>query len=121
MRHMEKLLMCVFTAFVLWPAVARGAAVQISQEYGELIKGRGITALKDDLFGDRVSLYTGVLEFLQTDVSLPGNNELPVMVSRYFSPRAGGRTSSHFGDWDLDIPRLHGVFPMPRDGRYLSM
>ena len=35
-----------------------------------------------DLFGDKVNLYTGRLEFVQTDVTLPGNSSLPVSVGR---------------------------------------
>jgi len=50
-----------------------GSAISFYQEQGQLIRGsRGVTALGDQLFGDRVDLYTGALSFSQTDISLPG-------------------------------------------------
>jgi YD repeat-containing protein len=70
---------------------------------------RQVTALGPSLFGDRVSLYTGALEFVQTDVSLPGNNRLPVSVGRRLVAGQESR-SGLFGTWDLEIPHLHGVF-----------
>jgi hypothetical protein len=67
-------------------------------------------ALGNDLFGDKVSLYTGSLEFVQTDVSLPGNNRLPVAVGRRFKTGTEPINTMLFGNWDLEIPHLHGVF-----------
>jgi len=62
--------------------------------------------------GDKVNLYTGGLEFSQTDVSLPGNNSLAVSVGRRYT--MGVQTSAYgeglFADWDLEIPHLHGIF-----------
>ena len=114
MRIHGQILICVVALSALLPALGSGAAVQISQEYGELIQGGDVRVLKDDLFGDQIGLYMGSLAFMQTDLSIPGSNGLTVAVSRYFSPRPGGRTSMHFGDWELDVPRLHGVFSSSR-------
>ena len=87
------------------------SAVGIPVEYDKLIQSR-VMALGNDLLGDRLDLYSGRLSFLQTDVELPGNSALQVGVSRSFSPRRSGETESvgHFGDWDLDLPYLTGVF-----------
>ena len=71
--------------------------------------GEVIQALGPDLMGDQVNEYSGTLEFTQSDVSLPGNNALPVVVGRHLS--AGNKQASTaeglFGDWDLEIPHLH--------------
>lgn len=86
------------------------------QEYDRLVeKGRTVAPLKaDDLFGDQVDLYSGVLSFSATDVSVPGNNGLPVEIRRRLtiSDRASYGTSHDFafGDWDIDIPSVSGVF-----------
>lgn len=87
-------------------------SVTIFEEYGKLIQRQGaVAALGGELFGDRVSLYTGSLEFVQTDVNLSGNNGLPVSVGRRFLPnQAMANLDGNFADWDLEIPHLHGVF-----------
>jgi hypothetical protein len=54
-----------------------GSAISFYQEQGQLIRGsRGVTALGDQLFGDKVDLYTGAPSFSQTDISLPGHGSL---------------------------------------------
>jgi hypothetical protein len=64
------------------------------------------------LFGEQVNFANGALSFSATDASLPGNNGLPVAVKRTFS--VSGRYTElsdlPFGDWDLDLPHLSGVF-----------
>lgn len=79
-------------------------------------RAQKIAALDTDLFGDMVNPYTGSTQFSVTDVSIPGNNALPVEVRRRFDvDTARGRgarsRSGHvFEDWDLDLPHLRGVF-----------
>jgi YD repeat-containing protein len=96
------------------PTIGRGANFDPANyfENGKLIRApKAIAAYGPDLFGDRVNLYRGSLEFVQTDVSLPGNNDLPVAVTRRLL--TGGRGNygqGLFSEWDLEIPRLHGVF-----------
>ena len=81
------------------------------QDQSKLIRApRAITALGADVFGDKVNLYTGGLEFVQTDVSLPGNNALPVSVGRRLAAGQDAIEGTLFGRWDLEIPHLHGVF-----------
>ena len=95
--------------------------------YGEGVIGpqkhaTGLTALGPDLFGEQINTYTGGLTFSQTDLALPGNDSLPVNVTRRLvvdgnkSPNFGtdlginlwrGHT---FGEWELDLPYLTGMY-----------
>jgi len=43
---------------------------------------RNVITLGPSLFGDKVNLNTGALEFVQTDVALLGNSKLPVSIGR---------------------------------------
>lgn len=95
------------------------------EEYGERIKAQeSIGILGEDLFGDTVNYQDGALSFSATDISLPGNSGLPVALKRTFS--ASGRTNAAgydevFADWELDLPRLSGVFaPTWQDQRCSS-
>ncbi|WP_218569840.1 RHS repeat domain-containing protein [Pseudomonas sp. Hp2] len=84
------------------------------EEYDKLIKKQGdISLLGTSLFGDRVSLQSGELSFAVTDVDIPGNSDLPVAISRSFSVtnRSGYLiVDKPFADWDLEVPRVVGVF-----------
>ena len=97
---------------LLLAASASGQDTTVSNEQGKLKRAQeNVTALGPDLLGDRVNLYNGALEFVQTDTSLPGNNALPVAITRR---QTAGRTTwirTTMGDWDLELPRISGVFP----------
>lgn len=81
------------------------------QEQSKLIRSpNSFARLGDDLFGDKVNLYTGSLEFIQTDVSLTGNSSLPVSVGRRLVVGQAPVNGTLFGRWDLEIPHLHGIF-----------
>jgi YD repeat-containing protein len=69
-----------------------------------------VTTLGPDLFGDRVNLFNGSLEFEQTDLSVPGNNALPVALGRRHTPARDPQIRGPLGDWDLDLPSIGGVF-----------
>lgn len=87
--------------------------VRFWEDYEKQIKTRSaITALGPDLFGDEVDLYTSSLSFRHTDITLPGNDSLPVTVTRVLSVanKAHEMRDRPFADWDLDVPRLSGVF-----------
>ncbi|MCS0588936.1 RHS repeat domain-containing protein [Massilia norwichensis] len=71
---------------------------------------QAVTRLGADLFGDKVNLYTGGLEFIQKDVSLPGNSGLPVEVGRHIKVGEDWLEETLFGRWDIEIPHLHGIF-----------
>jgi hypothetical protein len=80
-------------------------------EKGKLIRAsEAVTTLGADLMGDQVNLYHGAPEFLQTDVSLPGNNALRVTVARRFTVNQEGFSDSQFVDWELELPHIKGVF-----------
>jgi YD repeat-containing protein len=85
--------------------------VTISALQGQIDRAtQNITSRGADLMGDRVNLYNGALEFVHSDVSLPGNNALPVAVGRRHTAGRDPTIEGHFGDWDLEIPHLRGVF-----------
>ena len=73
--------------------------------------GETIQPLGPNLMGDTLNEYSGGLGFGHTDVSLPGNNALPVAVGRVLATGTRQTTlgSGLFGDWDIDIPHLHTV------------
>ena len=106
-------------ALLLCAAAGNVSAVEPYQEYRKLIESaQNLTALKDDLFGDSVSLYNGKTEFAVTDVSLPGNNALPVQMRRRFSVEmdlvgTGSYNASldGVGGWEVDTPYITGMFP----------
>ena len=71
----------VLAAFDAQFAVA--SETSIYTEQGKLIRApEAIGSMGPDLFGDKINFYTGKLEFTQMDVSLQGNNGLPVQVAR---------------------------------------
>lgn len=90
---------------------AQAPEVSFYDEQGKLLRASETAGtLGPDLFGDQVSLYTGSLEFVQTDVSIPGNSALPVSVGRRYRIGQNHYPEGHFSDWDLEVPRAHGVF-----------
>ncbi len=82
---------------------------------GETVEGLGPT-----LMGDALNEYSGGLEFTHTDVSLPGNNALPVAVGRHIRAGAKQTTLANglFGDWDLDIPHLQTIASLGQGNWY---
>ena len=81
------------------------------KEQYKLIKAPdAVASIGNDLFGDNVNLYSGSLEFIQTDVNLPGNSALNVAVGRRLVTGRHLFDDRAFGRWDLEIPRMHGVF-----------
>ncbi|MGZ3182660.1 MAG: RHS repeat domain-containing protein [Telluria sp.] len=81
------------------------------QDQQKLIKApTAVQQLGDNLFGDQVNLYTGNLEFVQQDLSVPGNSKLPVAIARRMEAGTQVEHNRAFGNWDLEIPHLHGIF-----------
>ncbi|KAB0574144.1 hypothetical protein F7Q92_19855, partial [Ideonella dechloratans] len=100
--------------FLLALCSSVGAQAQDETAYtqqGQLIRAnQAVTALGPDLMGDKVSLFNGSTEFVQTDISLPGNFSIPVELSRRYTVSNQRVASYAFGDWDLNIPHIHGIF-----------
>jgi len=96
--------------------VAFGASAETldqKYEYARRIQTtQAIGPLGISLFGDETSYYTGSTTFTQVDVDIPGNNSLPVRVARTWSSASpeGPTAPGLFGEWELDIPYMHGVF-----------
>jgi hypothetical protein len=106
----------VAALLILSSSAVKAQTTTADQETSQAIKApNALVKIGTDLFGDKNNLYTGSLEFVQMDVNIPGNNQLPVAIGRRIvtgTTKAGGRP---FGAWDLEIPHLHGVFA-ERDG-----
>jgi YD repeat-containing protein len=74
-------------------------------------------SLGPELFGDNTDLYTGATSFLVTDVSLPGNSDLPVALQRSLEASDSGlgenapyRMPASFMTWTrYEVPYLSGV------------
>ena len=106
-----------------WPALSQVPSNAFA-DYDKRIKSAEmVSPLKEDLFGDSVSLYNGATEFSAMDVDVPGNNDLPVRLGRRFSVdvktnaalTSGGFSADilplgGFGTWDIDVPYIHGMF-----------
>lgn len=108
------LLACVCACvLVVADAAAQSGGARPWEEYHRLVnKQQGIGPLGSDLFGDSVDLATGAVSFAATDVSIAGNHAIPVAVGRKFQVRGREHPSYDraFGDWDIDIPHVGGVF-----------
>lgn len=70
-------------------------------------------------FGDRTDTYTGATAFLVTDVSLPGNNDLPVALQRSLQAYDDGMgtttsaLSNEFLSWTrFEVPYLSGIYKL---------
>lgn len=99
-----------FASFHIFGQVTSG------QEYHKKVDvARTMAPLDEGLFGDELDGYTGAVEFAVTDVSIPGNNKLEVAFRRRFKTQSrleffdAGRFGL-LGDWNVDVPYLHGEF-----------
>ena len=85
----------------------------LPQEYGNLIRAESnVGALDAGLLGERIDYYTGHVDFVATDVSLPGNNALPAAIGRRYAVDAnpsGVVPERAFGDWDMEVPHIEGI------------
>ena len=93
------------------PSQAQGETTWYKETHRQVRGSSAVSALGPNLFGDQVSLYSGRIEFVQSDLEVPGNNNLPVGISRRLtSGRDMVNNAGMFGDWDIEIPRLQGIF-----------
>src|ERR1700740_103959 len=108
LKHLSSLLACVLA---LASTALCAQEISIYQEQGKLIRApKAIGTLGSDLFGDKVNFYSGTLEFLQTDVSLPGNNSLAVSVGRRLTTNRSFDGGKQFGSWEMEISHMPGLF-----------
>jgi YD repeat-containing protein len=90
-------------------------AIEPHNEYRKRVEAsQNLSTLKDDLFGENVSLYNGQTSFEATDIDLPGNNALPVQLRRRLTIelRATDNFSALAGasNWDIEVPYMSGTF-----------
>lgn len=108
-------LACLLGIGLIFPLLAKANAVSPEAEYAKKIKAASeVAALGDGMFGNQTSESNGNTIFQNTDVSLPGNDALPVQFGRrlllstwtgYINEELGG-----IGNWDADVPYIEGVF-----------
>src|SRR5690554_1473391 len=114
MNHSLRESIPLLTCLVLLPLQAGGEANLPWQEYDQLVQTRMTPAAAGaGLFGEQISLYNTALSFSATDISLSGNHDLPVALTRTFSVKSRKPDAPRdlpFGTWDLDVPRIEGVF-----------
>ena len=118
-RIVSRSALCIALLFLEpWTVVLAQTTTTTQNESHKLIRAYDtVGSLGVDLFGDEVNLYSGALSFAAVDVDLPGNDDLPMRIARKFSVESfGGARSSAlylagaFGDWELDLPMIHGTF-----------
>ena len=86
-----------------------------SYNYGEMNNVEtDVTTLTTELMGDSIDPNTGTVSFTHTDVSLPGNFNIPVMIQRTMSdPDSWYKESLELGNWSLAIPHVRGTYIRP--------
>jgi len=94
------------------PALASNQGSSVSEDYAALLRARSSVGplSADDMFGDRIGLFTGSIEFLQTDVSVPGNGPEVAIRRRITGGTQAIQGLGMFGAWDMAIPSMHGLF-----------
>lgn len=80
-----------------------------------LNKAREISPIAvGNAFGEQISLFDGGGAFSVVDISVPGNNALPVELKRTLRvddrSRLNGTHLGGFAEWNIDVPYLVGVF-----------
>lgn len=110
--HMSSALRLIATSLI---ALACGALAQAAVTVPYLqglrpVAADQVTTLGPSLFGDKINLFSGSLGFEQTDTSLPGNNALPVAVTRRHDAGREEFLRGAFGDWDVAVPSIGGMF-----------
>jgi RHS repeat-associated protein len=100
-------------AVLLLVSVRVSAQQTLQQEYSSLIRAQGaVMPVGEGEFGDKLNHYTGQLEFVQTDLSIPGIGELPMAITRRFVPNSQQPDTERtlaFGDWELELPRIEAT------------
>lgn len=89
-------------------------------EYRKHIEAaQNLSPLDETLFGDSVSLYNGSTTFTVTDIDIPGNNALPVRLTRRHAVelQPQGLLFSYdtrlrsIGNWEVDVPYMAATYP----------
>ncbi|MBF7074999.1 hypothetical protein ISG33_16480 [Glaciecola sp. MH2013] len=86
--------------------------------YGEMNNVQtDVTTLTTALMGDSIDPNTGTVSFTHTDISIPGNFDIPVALQRTMSdPDNWYKESLEVGNWSLAIPHVRGSYIRPIAG-----
>ena len=102
---------------LVWIALSALALVTTARAENRLVEGDyhtqaaksgGVSSLGPDLFGDAIDLNTGSVNIVVTDISLPGNNDLPVAIQRRFQGYDDGISMLSWTEYEL--PYLNGLY-----------
>lgn len=106
------LLALVLLGGAVLSAFASDRGSTVSEDYAAFLRARsGVGPLNvDDMFGDRIGLFTGSVDFLQVDVSIPGNGPEVAIKRRITAGTQAIQGLGMFGAWDMAIPSMHGLF-----------
>lgn len=105
----------IIALLLLWAvgvdANAQGAFNLHENTVERMSKAREVSPLSvDTVFGDQVGNFDGSTSFSHVDISVPGNDALPVELRRVLRVEDRSRTNGHFlggfGEWAVDLPRL---------------
>jgi RHS repeat-associated protein len=101
--------------FWLAPSSAQAQEITLLHEYGKVVQSAEVIgSLGPDAFGEQTNFYTGNTEFTVTDIELPGPGLIPVRLGRRYvvedKYEAEQRSVYPFGDWQIDLPHVHGTF-----------
>lgn len=113
---------------LIWGAIGGSHAQAPSEPMVEWEERQNVeerlTALGDDLMGDRIDPHTGSISFEQTDISIPGNFDIPVALTRRLSPGFlyDDGVDAEFGDWEYVVPRIKvtSIYQRPFSGSRCS-
>ncbi|WP_157509069.1 RHS repeat domain-containing protein [Ferrimonas futtsuensis] len=78
-----------------------------------------IPTLTTSLLGDKIDYFSGSISFEQVDVSIPGNFDIPVNITRTLGdPDGWHRGTREFGNWSLSIPHISSTYITDKSGNY---
>ena len=99
----------VLPLLALMVGTVSAQSITAEAEYQKKIQAAStITAASVGFFGNRTADSTGKTEFVNVDIDVPGNSDLPVQLGRrlsidwlYLPEQLGG-----FGNWDVEVPYI---------------
>jgi RHS repeat-associated protein len=110
---LARTLCALFFILISFESLAQTYSVEAANLYSEQYKrvnaAKTTGVIDEASFGEQIDYYNGGLSFAVTDISIPGNNNLPVEVRRTYSVRNTNKFEAldfPMADWDLDIPHL---------------
>lgn len=106
--------MVMLSCALTLPAHAQtGTAIDLRYESLQKAPDRH-RATPGEQFGDRHNPETGSLSFEIVDVSIPGNNALPVEFRRSYTATSrvgtGAGPATPLGDWNIELPRIDASY-----------